>query len=196
MGPTLAIGCASEHLDFPGTLHCTPATLAALLGDVLASLARHGFARAFVFSAHGGNVGALHDALPTLRRAAAPMTLVAHTDLDALTATLHHAAAAAGVAAEAAGHHAGEIETSILLALRPAAVRRDALAPGRLAPTAGAQSLFYPSLRVHARDGTVGDPRAADAARGERYLAAWTDALVATWERAMNSPHANGTQNA
>ena len=76
------------------------------------------------------------------------------------------------------------------------AVRREALVPGRLAPTAGAQALFYPSLRLHAPDGTVGDPRAADAARGERYLTAWTEALVALWERAMNSPHANGTQNA
>ena len=100
------------------------------------------------------------------------------------------------MAAETAGHHAGEIETSILLALRPAAVRRDVVAPGYLAPTADAQSLFYPSLRVHAPDGTVGDPRTADAARGERYLTAWTEALVAFWERAMNSPHANGTQNA
>lgn len=195
VGPTLAVGCASEHLDFPGTLHCTPATLASLLADVLGSLARHGFTAAFVFSAHGGNVGALRDALPALRLAAAPMRVVAHGDLDEVTAALHAAAADGGVTAEAAGHHAGEIETSILLAIRPAAVR-PGRAAGRLAPTAGAQSLFYPSLRREAPDGTVGDPRAADAARGERYLAAWTDVLVDAWERATNSPHAKGTQNA
>ena len=186
--PALAFGCSSEHADFPGTLSLRAGTLAEVLADLVASLARHGFARLFLFSAHGGNAGPLRAALPRLRetaaaaaraRGGAPPRLIAHTDLTGLTAALHRAAAEDGIAPEIAGHHAGEIEASLLLALRPGALRRDAFAPGRLDPRAEAQDLFYPNLRDNAATGTVGDPRPADAARGARYLEAWVDELVA-----------------
>ena len=177
--PVVALGCSAEHLDFPGTASVRASTLAALLEDLLRSLRRHGFGRAFLFSAHGGNFGALREALPGLRRALAPMAVDAFTDLDGLTAALHETAASLGVPAAVAGHHAGEVETSILLALDPLAVRRHALAEGRLVPETGAQPLFYPRLRPNAPDGTVGDPRAADAARAEAYLARWVDLLAA-----------------
>ena len=186
--PALAFGCSSEHADFPGTLSLRAGTLAELLADLVASLARHGFSRLFLFSAHGGNAGPLRAALPRLRRTAAAAAaahgvaaprLVAHTDLTGLTAALQRVAAEEGIAPEAAGHHAGEIEASLLLALRPGALRRDAFAAGRLDPRTETQDLFYPSLRDNAPTGTVGDPRPADAARGARYLEAWVDELVA-----------------
>jgi creatinine amidohydrolase len=128
------------------------------------------------------------------------MEIVACTDLAAVTATLHAAARAAGIDAGAAGHHAGEIETSILLAIRPGDVRLHALAPGRIEPAADAQHLFYPDLRAHAPTGTVGDPRAADAARGLVYLDAWARLLVAALAAAptgaaKNRHQANGTKN-
>jgi len=178
--PVLPVGCSSEHLAFPGTLDVTPSTLTAILTDVLRSLARHGVDTAFVFSAHGGNVATLRDALPALSAAAPALRVQAATDLDALTTRLHAEAARFGVTPEAAGHHAGEVETSIMLALHPDLVRTDAFAPGYVTPTSDAQALFYPDLRRHAPDGTVGDPRGAAALRGGRYLAAWVDVLEAT----------------
>jgi creatinine amidohydrolase len=184
--PPLPVGCSSEHMAFPGTLDVTPATLVAVLGDVLRSLARHGVAEAFVFSAHGGNVATLRDALPALAAVAPSLLVRAATDLDAVTARLHAEAARFGVAAEAAGHHAGEVETSIVLALRPELVRADALAPGCVRAVADPQALFYPDLRRHAPEGTVGDPRGAAALRGTRYLAAWTDVLEAAFRDAKN----------
>jgi len=177
--PVMQVGCAAEHLGFAGTLHVEPATLEAALRDRIAALARHGFERVLVFSAHGGNVAPLREMLPRLGAACPGVTLVAVTDLDALTATLHAAAREAGVEPGAAGHHAGEIETSILLALRPGDVRVARLAAGTLAGEVDAQRLFYPDLRANAPAGTVGDPRAADPARGLAYLAAWTRLLVA-----------------
>ncbi|MGH7856785.1 MAG: creatininase family protein, partial [Candidatus Binatia bacterium] len=88
-----------------------------------------------------------------------------------------------GTPPAAAGHHAGEIETSIMLTISPDAVRRPLAAPGRLEPAADGQSLFYPSLRPNAPSGTVGDPACADAARGERYLEAWVELLVECYRR-------------
>ena len=177
--PALPIGVSPEHLSFPGTLAIAPATLVAVLTDVLRSLHVHGVPRAFVFSAHGGNVATLRDAMPALRAAAHGLHVDVMTDLDGLTARLHAEAVAFGVAAEAAGHHAGEIETSMMLHLHPELVVDDAMAPGYVTPTADAQSLFHPDLRRHAPAGVVGDPCGATALRGARYLAAWVDVLEA-----------------
>jgi creatinine amidohydrolase len=193
-GPTLSLGCASEHLAFPGTLHVRAETLAATLADVVRSLARHGITRVFVFSAHGGNYAALADALPALRAVAAGVAVDACTDLAAVTAACHDAAAAAGVAPAVAGHHAGEVETSILLALHPGLVRRARLAAGHTAPVADPQALFYPSLRAHAPDGTVGDPRDADAGRGRIYLEAWVDVLADAYRGETKSARKTGTE--
>ena len=86
-----------------------------------------------------------------------------------------------------AGQHAGELETSILAAVRPGSVRTGALAPGLVEPGVGSGELFYPSLRRHARDGVVGDPRPARRGRAEAYLAAWTEVLFAALEAGRNA---------
>jgi creatinine amidohydrolase len=184
--PVVSLGCAPEHAAFPGTLDLGAGTLRATLLALVRSLRQHGFGHAFVFSAHGGNCATLADALPALREAAAPMRVTAFTDLAALTDALHRTAAAAGVAPEAAGHHAGEIETSIVLALRPGAVRTDALTAGHVDPTADPQSLFYPRVRRTTSSGVIGDPRGAAAARGARYLEAWVDVLLAAYRDEKN----------
>src|SRR2546422_6706516 len=114
------------------------------------------------------------------------MAVLAYTDPAALAPVLHRESIAQGVAPEIAGHHSGEAETSILLALRPAEVRTATLAPGLLATASDAQALFYPSLREQSPSGIVGDPRSADAARGARYLEAWVDVLVDAYRREKN----------
>jgi creatinine amidohydrolase len=185
--PLLRIGCSSEHLAFPGTLHLRPETLRAVLEDVLASLRRHGFARAFLFSAHGGNRAALRAALPALAGACAPLRLIAHTDLGELTARLHARSRGLGIDPAASGHHAGELETSIVAALHPGAVRRDRLAAGLLCGAVDAEAIFAEGLRARAPSGTVGDPRGADPRRAEAYLETWTALLVDHYLRERNT---------
>jgi creatinine amidohydrolase len=194
--PALPLGCSSEHAAFPGTLSLSDQTLAALLRDTIASLARHGFDTLFVFSAHGGNDSALRAALPELRAAARPAQLIAFTGIDRLAALWEAASRAAGVPRGAAGHHAGEFETSIMLGLEPAAVRRDALAPGVVDVGDDAQALFYPSLRARSPSGVVGDPRPAEGERAERYLGAWVDALVDCYRSEKKAKYTAGTQSA
>jgi len=194
--PALALGASSEHLDFPGTLSLTPETLVAVLGDLARSLARHGFSEILCFSAHGGNLGALREADATLQRAAAPAAWIALHDHAALAERLGAVSQADGIRPAEAGHHAGELESSIVAALRPAALRREALAPGRLPVPADDGSLFYPSLRPNAPNGTVGDPRRADPERAARYLDAWVEWLVEAYAGAKNRHHTHGTVKA
>ncbi len=191
--PALGLGASSEHLSFPGTLSLSADSLSAVLADLARSLARHGFAEIFCFSAHGGNLGVLRERDAELARAAAPARWLAFSDHGALNARLFALAEAHGVPAAAAGHHAGELEASVIAAVRPGALRRDALAPGLLDPPRDVQSIFYPDLRAHAPAGTVGDPRAASPDRAALYLDAWVDALVAAYEGAKKRHHTKGT---
>jgi creatinine amidohydrolase len=194
--PALPFGCASEHLGFPGTIHLAPETLLSILEDALASLARHGFRRALVFSAHGGNTGLLRDAAPRLARAAPGLDVVVFADAGRVEAALLAAAARFGVAPEAAGHHAGEIETSLLLALAPGDVRAERRAPGLAVAGGDAQAVFYPDLRARAPSGVVGDPTGARPERAAAYLEAWVDVLVGAFEGAKNRACAKGTNQA
>ncbi len=194
--PALPVGCAGEHLAFPGTLHLEPSTLAGVLRDTIRALGRHGITRVFVFSAHGGNVAPLRAMLPGLQADCAPVAVAAFLELDGLMAALQAVGAAAGVPAAEAGHHAGEVETSIVLALDATRVRSGALAPGLVIDTDDPQSLFYPDLRANAAEGVVGDPRRAETARGLRYLRVWVELLAAAYRGEKNSIQTTGTQNA
>jgi len=53
--PAMPFGCSREHMAFPGTITLRPATLAAVLEDIVDSLRTHGFRKIVVFSSHGGN---------------------------------------------------------------------------------------------------------------------------------------------
>ena len=61
--PTLPIGVASHHRDFPGTLWTSPQTLLQLVKDVLHSMLHHGFKKLIVCNGHGGNTSAIMQAI-------------------------------------------------------------------------------------------------------------------------------------
>lgn len=182
--PAIAIGCASEHLDFAGTLHVEPETLEAILCDVLRSLSRHGFDRAFLFTAHGGNLDALDAMRNRLCAAVRPLEL--RIEMDPRIGAMQSAVVeAASLAPSAAGPHAGEYETSVVAHLRPGTIRTDALVPGRIVAPGESQGLFYPSLRPNAESGVLGDPSRAAAERGAGYLEAWVALLAAAYRDAF-----------
>jgi len=189
--PAVPFGCASEHMGFPGTLHVAPATLEALLADLLASLAAHGFERAFVFSAHGGNVEALAAMRTRLASRVPSLALGIEQDLEAVARMQRDAVASRGLEAESAGPHAGEFETSLVAALRPGRVRRSALAEGRRTSAEEAQALFRPSLRERVESGVLGDPRQASAGRAGSYLEAWVDLLETAYRNAFELPRSS-----
>ena len=180
--PALPLGCAGEHLGFPGTLSLADETLLAVVRDVGRALARHGYARLLVFTAHGGNYGALRASAARLASELTPLRIEIFLDAERrLTRRLEAVAQAHGVTPGEAGQHAGELETSILLAIAPGLVRRERLARGLVDPPVASAELFYPDLRRHAQDGTVGDPRGAAAERAADYLDAWADVLAESW---------------
>jgi len=55
VAPTINYGMAQHHLGFPGTVSLRPATLAALIQNVVDSLALHGVTHCYFLNGHGGN---------------------------------------------------------------------------------------------------------------------------------------------
>ena len=59
VAPPIPYGVSGHHLAFPGTISLTGPTLATVLAEVIASLARHGFPRVVLVNGHGGNAPAI-----------------------------------------------------------------------------------------------------------------------------------------
>lgn len=133
LAPTLAFGASDHHLPFGGTLSLSPETLLAVLLDLARSVAAQGGRRLALVNGHGGNVGVCHAA------AAAASTryglAVGHLDYWRL--------AQAEPDVPVPGH-AGEFETSIVLALRPDLVRE------RSARTHPPTVASVPGIDIHA----------------------------------------------
>ena len=118
--PTQNVGYSPEHSDFPGTLSLSMDSVLRLWCDLGAGVARAGVKKLLLFNAHGGHV--------------APMDMVARElrqrhGLLVYSCSWFNLPLGAAVLELFSAHehrfgvHAGEIETSLMLALRPDLVR-------------------------------------------------------------------------
>lgn len=173
VAPVIPIGCSDEHSGFAGLLSLEAETLAAVIVDCARRMTDWGIQRLIVLSAHGGNGRALALAETRLRQEVPTLAVWIPDAMkicgDAVLAVAHQD----GLPLTALGLHAGEWETSELLRLHPEQVRMDQAAPGYTGDMdAGLAQLVASGTRSLTLTGVVGDPRSANADRGERYLAA------------------------
>lgn len=175
IAPALPIGCSDEHHGFPGLLGLDRETLAAVIVDCARRMAAWGVRRLLLLSAHGGNGDALDRAAARLATEVPTIQVLVLGGTAALSDAVLAVAAHDGIPADAVGLHAGEGETSEMLALSPDLVRMEQAVPGcREGLTDLMPRLRREGLRAVTPTGTLGDPRRADSARGVRYLAAET----------------------
>ncbi len=164
--PTLPISKSNEHVGFPGSFWLSAATMTAVVQDIAASAQASGFRRLVLWNCHGGNRALLEVIARDVRARTGlmvfqlfPPAVVA----DPLAVT--DAEAAFGI-------HAGDWETSVMLALSPDRVRSDRVEAAYPDFTAGHLSLELTGATVAwlTRDfqptGTWGDATVATAERG------------------------------
>jgi creatinine amidohydrolase len=170
--PAQNFGMAEHHLGFAGTVSLQPATLMAVLHDVVLSLARHGFERIFVINGHGGNIATARAAFAQAYGSAASRGL---DGADRLRCRLANWFTAAPVMREARtlygereGHHATPSEIALTLHLEPSlqAKQRPLPDPAAAGPIHGPED-----FRRRHPDGRMGsDPYLAHPDHGARFL--------------------------
>jgi creatinine amidohydrolase len=174
VAPTVRVGCSSHHLAFAGTLSIRDETFHAIVADLVASLAGSGFRRIVLLPTHGGNFAPLEAALEKLP-AESRERVVALTDIGALLRIAQAGAEEHGVPLPEGGLHAGEWETSMLLAIRPDLIDMEAADPGFVGdPQEAIAGMFAGGVDSLTDVGAIGDPRRASAEHGRRY---WEIAL-------------------
>ena len=187
--PTQAVGFSPEHAAFAGTLTLKAETLIRLWTDIAESVAAAGVRKLVLFNSHGGQVGLLDVVARDLRARLGllvysvnwfglPLTGPQGEDVNARFSTHEHRF----------GIHAGEIETSMMLALSPELT--DMAQAQNFASTSEDRSQAYAILgngksaklgwqmQDYNAAGAVGNAAAATAEKGRAVLDASGRALA------------------
>lgn len=178
VAPVVWAGLAQHHMAFGGSFTLSVATYQSLLLDLGQSIKRAGFRRLVIVNGHGGNITALNAMSAELTRELG-ITV-------GITTYFHLAEAAiAPILEDQPGVlHAGEAETSMMLAIQPGLVDKSRLseAQGPIASRAGAALSgamhYWRSFADITPSGVMGDARRATAAKGELLLEAAADVLA------------------
>lgn len=180
--PTLPFGQSPEHMEYAGTVSLSAQTFLHVITDICASLARHGFKKIVFVNGHGGNNGMLEAASFQVRLDYDVRVFVIN-----VWRILTTAEAKQQINREARDDtdlHAGEMETSMILAIDPALVRpgvandeiSPAFAQGRLVTFSGPVYFGWSSVDV-SPSGVSGEPSKASAQKGESLMEYLTGVL-------------------
>jgi creatinine amidohydrolase len=172
--PVQPLGISTEHIDYPGTLTLPTETALRSWMALGESVVRAGVRKLVMVTSHGGNSAAMSLVAQDLR---------AKHGMLAVTTSWSRFGAPDGLFSEQElrhGIHGGAVETSIMLARYPQAVRKDKIADFH--PSSIAMEEEYRWLSAHrpapfawqAQDlhpsGAVGDATQASAEKGRRLL--------------------------
>lgn len=185
--PVLWVGASDHHRRFPGTVSLSNETYTQMLVEMIESLIGSGFRRILLLNSHGGNVGPGGAALYRVQ--------IARRDERDLWLALGSwftvaAEQIAGIDMLEQKHvtHACELETSMILRLRPELVRLD-LARGANFDIGSAfycpdssrgsrVSVARPFEHI-TRTGALGHPELSTAEKGEALFAVVVNEIVA-----------------
>ena len=174
-----------HHLDFPGTIAVSGETFINYVTDIGRSLAHHGFRKILLINGHGSNVPFLDIAARNITNsthslcAMAPWWNLVPRELITL---LRESEFPGGMA------HGCELETSVLLHLRPDLVQFDKADRDINFQRSeffywdlqgGSPVFFQEWFSRYSNTGTVGDPTKATAEKGRRFVEAVVERLIA-----------------
>lgn len=193
--PTQSLGLSTEHTAFAGTLTLSPQTVIQLWCDIGASVARAGVKKLLLFNAHGGNVGLMEVVARELRGQHGLLVYSSswyNLPLDA--AALQPFSADE----QRFGVHAGDMETSMMLALAPETVNMalaqnfDSTSRIRAADCPVLGNGKSAKLGWHMQDynpqGAAGNAAAATAAKGQALVTSAGEQLAQLLQELMALP--------
>jgi creatinine amidohydrolase len=189
VAPVLQPALAEHHLGFPGTVTLDFEDFLRLLSHYCSSLADSGFRKIVLISSHGGNTDAMIAFAPRIAK-----RLLGRADVYMATGAAgaedarrrRELAGKYRISLGKMGVHAGWMETSMVLALRPDLVDMTKAERGLdddafyLPENAKRNQLrgFALGVKAYSANGILGDPRGASAEAGRELLNAQIDELV------------------
>ena len=188
--PTQAVGFSPEHNRFAGTLTLKSETLIRLWTEIGECVAASGVKKLVLFNAHGGQVGAMDLVARDLRaRLGMLVYSVNWFNLPLMDANGQDVNAMFSAEEHRFGIHGGEIETSMVLALKPDQVRMAQAEYFRSASQAraadfpilgnGRSAKLGWQMQDYNAEGAVGNAGAATAEKGRILLDAAGRGLAA-----------------
>lgn len=179
--PTLSYGRSGEHRGFPGTVSLSTLTLMSVCMELGRSIADSGFRTLMFVNGHGGQPNVLETVARDIRADCGLQVVIATPMRYGVPSTVHLTDAEYGI-------HAGQAETSVMLALAPELVHLDmAERDGELAGEtfAGTQVLTLEGATPTAWltedfsfSGVLGDPSQASVELGRDILDHWVAILA------------------
>lgn len=180
--PMMWLGASEHHLAFPGTISASITTYIQMAAEIVRSVARAGFKKILILNSHGGNRAPLRVALDILYHEFPEHTI-------AKTSYWVPAAKAIEAIRESTPPgigHAGEMETSMVMAVRPDTVRVEFFEKdGKLTGSEftlkdmfhhGGVFTSFQSIK-RSNHGGFGDPTKASPEKGEKFFDAITQVL-------------------
>lgn len=168
--PVQAVGKSNEHLFARGTLTLDAATALAAWTQIGLSVARAGYRKIVIVNSHGGNLDLVSILSRELRVQAGMLAVKCQWMGFGLPEGMY------SPDERAYGIHGGDVETSLVLAFRPQAVRMDrardfaSTAKGATIPPVGPVSRGWIASDLNP-DGVVGEASKATAEKGESTAA-------------------------
>jgi len=178
--PSINVGCSDHHMAFPGAISLRPETLRSLIRDYCVSLAKQGFKNIIILPSHGGNFNAVQEVTEELSQSLRGIRVVSYTNLKGLLEFLAELSSKHGVSAGESGGHAGESETSMVLAIRKDLVDMKHAETGFLGSFDDKMMavMWSQGIRAVSKNGVLGDSRKGEAGKGEEYLELWAEKMI------------------
>ena len=163
--PVIPYGISYHHDDFKGTISISNESLSRMVYDIGVSVARNGVRKLVIINGHGGNSAALNYAAQMINRDTRIFVCVdtgetSDVDIDKIIETPNDV-------------HAGEIETSTSLAVRPHLVKMDqadssvpVFSSTYLNFTSKRGVSWYAFTNKISASGVMGNPQKASAKKG------------------------------
>jgi creatinine amidohydrolase len=183
--PVQWFGASEHHLPFGATLTARVDTHVTLLCELLAPLLADGFRRVMLLNGHGGNIDTLHVALRRLQPLYRNCLLLGAAYWELASREL--ADLCDGPLKEVG--HACEIETSMVMALRPELVRTEQIADDHQPRPEKLRGLFDArDMGQITHDGADGFPSYATPEKGRKFLDAAVRRTVEVCQGVLEMP--------
>jgi creatinine amidohydrolase len=171
--PTIPFGVQTSQQAYPLAMNLYPSTLNQILSDLTESLDNSGVEKAVILNGHGGNDFYMHLKELYGRR----KLFLVQVNWFAMCRDLQNELFTPG------GDHANDMETSLVLHLRPELVNMQQAGPQptavyRIAAMKAGWARAPRPWEKYTADSGAGDPRAATAEKGARFFEAVTRELA------------------